>query len=51
VEWHGSVELELAGDNGEKWEGGRQGGGGGPIYKGWVPSMHNKESTPILSLI
>jgi hypothetical protein len=49
VEWHGSVELELAGDNGEKWEGGHQ--GGGHIYKGWVPSMRNKESTPILSLI
>jgi hypothetical protein len=47
AEWRSGVELELAGDNGEKWEGGR----GAPIYKGWVPSVRNKKSTSILSPI
>jgi hypothetical protein len=49
AEWCDDVELELAGDNEEKREGVRR--GGDPIYKGWPPSMRDKETTPILSPI
>jgi hypothetical protein len=51
AEWRDGVKLELAGDNEEKREGGHRRGGGDPIYKGWLPSMRNKETTPILSPI
>jgi hypothetical protein len=51
AEWLGGVELEVAGDNGEKRVGGRGGWGKVPIYKGWVPSVRNKESMPIVSPI
>jgi hypothetical protein len=45
----GGVELELAGDNGEKWECGRWGGGFLFIARG-VQGIGGKDSRPLLSL-
>jgi hypothetical protein len=50
LQWNGTAVLSLS-LRVTMGKSGRVVTGGGPIYKGWVPSMRNKESTPILSLI